>query len=57
MTEQIVKCPICGKPYETHAFYAGDQSKCGPCRSEAERAVKRSSNSEEIARRNKFFGN
>jgi len=35
ISEQTVKCPICGKPYVTFAHYAGDQSACPSCRSEA----------------------
>lgn len=33
--EQTVKCPICGKPYKTYSHYAGDQSACPKCRSQA----------------------
>jgi len=33
--KQTVACPICGKPYVLYAFYAGDQSACGDCRTEA----------------------
>lgn len=35
MTEQTIKCGICGKPYVVYAFYAGDQSACGECRTKA----------------------
>ena len=31
MTEQTVKCPICGEPYVFYAYYAGDQSACPKC--------------------------
>lgn len=34
-SEQTVKCPICGRPYKVCAFYAGDQSACPKCRTEA----------------------
>lgn len=33
--ETTIKCPICEKPYVFYAFYAGDQSACPACRSEA----------------------
>ena len=35
MSEQTVKCPICGEPYVVYAFKAGDQSACPECRSKA----------------------
>lgn len=35
MTEQTVKCPICGRPYKVYSHYAGDQSACSSCRAEA----------------------
>jgi endogenous inhibitor of DNA gyrase (YacG/DUF329 family) len=35
MNKRTVKCPICGKPYKVYAFYAGDQSACPKCRTEA----------------------
>ena len=31
MSEQTVKCPICGEPYTFYAFSAGDQSACPTC--------------------------
>jgi len=37
MTEVTVKCPICGKPYKVYAFYAGDQSACPSCQTEAKK--------------------
>ena len=37
MTTQIVKCPICGRPYKFYAYYCGDQSVCPKCREEVER--------------------
>ena len=33
MTERITKCS-CGKLYEFHSMYVGDQSRCPHCRSE-----------------------
>lgn len=39
ITEQTVKCPICGNPYKIYAYYAGDQSACPRCRSKAERST------------------
>lgn len=35
MSEQTVKCPICGKPYVIYSMYAGDQSACQECRDNA----------------------
>lgn len=35
MTEQTVKCNICGKPYVFMSHYAGDQSACPKCKAEA----------------------
>ncbi len=35
MTEQTVKCPICGRPYVIYPCYSGDQSACPKCRAEA----------------------
>ena len=35
MTEQTVKCPICGEPYVFYAYMAGDQSACPTCRGKA----------------------
>jgi len=34
--ETTVKCPICGRPYKCFDMYAGDQSACPKCISEAE---------------------
>ena len=31
LTEQTVKCPICGEPYIFYAFSAADQSACPRC--------------------------
>lgn len=31
MTEETIKCPICGKPYKVYTFSAGDQSACPKC--------------------------
>lgn len=42
MSEQTVKCPICGKPYVVQMFYAGDQSACPSCRAIARRDIKHS---------------
>ena len=36
MSEQTVKCPICGSPYKVYMYYAGDQSACPRCRVEAQ---------------------
>lgn len=36
MTEQTVKCPICGNPYKVYAYHAGDQSACSSCVRKAE---------------------
>ena len=35
MSEQTVKCPICGQPYKVYMYYAGDQSACPTCRLKA----------------------
>lgn len=35
MTEQTVKCPVCGDPYVVYSHFAGDQSACGKCKSKA----------------------
>jgi hypothetical protein len=35
VSEQTVKCQICGLPYVVYAFYSGDQSACSRCRAEA----------------------
>jgi len=35
MSEQTVKCPICGNPYKVYTHFAGDQSACPKCRAEA----------------------
>ncbi len=32
---KVVKCPICGEPYELYDFYVGDQSACPKCRNKA----------------------
>lgn len=37
MSEQTVKCPICGEPYVFYSHYAGDQSACPGCRAKARR--------------------
>ena len=31
------KCPICGEPYTTYMFMAGDQSACPQCRAKAKK--------------------
>lgn len=36
MTEQTVKCPICGEPYKVYSHMAGDQSACQQCQRKAE---------------------
>ena len=38
--EQTVKCPVCGKPYVTYMYYAGDQSACPDCRAKARKGGK-----------------
>lgn len=38
MSETTVKCKICGKPYVVYMHYAGDQSACPKCRSEARKS-------------------
>lgn len=35
ISEQTVKCHICGRPYKVHSHYAGDQSACPKCIAEA----------------------
>lgn len=35
MSEQTVKCPICGRPYVVYPMCVGDQSACPQCRDEA----------------------
>ncbi len=35
MSEQTIKCPICGNPYVVYMHYAGDQSACESCRNKA----------------------
>lgn len=37
MTEQTVKCPICGEPYKFYAMMVGDQSACPDCIRKAEK--------------------
>lgn len=39
MLEKIIKCPVCGKPYEVYPMYAGDQSSCPECRKTAKMQV------------------
>jgi len=56
VTEQTVKCHICGKPYVFMAFYAGDQSACPSCRAAARKAVQRPSTPTENERRRRYFG-
>ena len=41
MSEKIVKCPICGKPYFFYYYYADDQSACVKCRTEARKNMER----------------
>jgi hypothetical protein len=53
---QVVKCPICGRPYRIYSHYAGDQSACSGCRAMADRAVMRPDTDEEGQRRERFFG-
>lgn len=36
---RVVKCGICGKPYQFFSHYAGDQSACPKCRAEAMKIV------------------
>lgn len=36
MSNQTVRCRLCGKPYTFYAFYAGDQSACPSCRAAAQ---------------------
>lgn len=38
--EQTIQCRICSAPYAFYAFYAGDQSACPKCRTEARKADK-----------------
>lgn len=35
MSEQTLKCPVCGKPYVFYSMMAGDQSACPSCRRKA----------------------
>ena len=35
MSEQTIKCPICGEPYVFYPFMVGDQSACPDCRNRA----------------------
>lgn len=35
MSEQTVKCSICGEPYNVYPFYSGNQSACQDCRTKA----------------------
>lgn len=37
MSEQTVKCPICGEPYVVYMMMVGDQSACFSCRMKARR--------------------
>lgn len=39
MSEQTIKCPICGDPYNTYSHYAGNQSACPSCKSQAEENI------------------
>ena len=41
MTEQTVKCKICGEPYKTYPHYAGDQSACPQCITKANKNMKK----------------
>ena len=36
MSEQTIKCPICGNPYKVYSHYAADQSACRTCINKAE---------------------
>jgi recombinational DNA repair protein (RecF pathway) len=36
MSQQTVKCRICGKPYHVYMYYSGDQSACPSCIQQAE---------------------
>jgi hypothetical protein len=56
MSENIINCPICGKPYEFFSMMVGDQSCCPGCRLAAKNAVKQSDTLDQIRRREKFFG-
>ena len=40
MTEQTLRCPICGEPYTVYSHYAGDQSACPTCRAKARRSLR-----------------
>ena len=51
MTEQTIKCPICGRPYKAYSHYAGDQSACPACRKEAEDDIRRPDTPEQEKRR------
>lgn len=57
MTEQTIKCRICGKPYKFYMFSAADQSACPACVAAADRAVKRDSSDDELSNRRSYFGN
>lgn len=57
MSGKTIKCPICGKPYVVFPMYAGDQSACPECRTEARKAVGRKSTPQEKENRRRYFGN
>jgi endogenous inhibitor of DNA gyrase (YacG/DUF329 family) len=57
ITEQTVKCPVCGRPYKFYAFMAGDQSACPACVKAAESAVKAPDTPEQIRRRREAYPN
>jgi len=40
MTEQTVRCKICGRPYKFYAHSAADQSACPKCVYEAENKMR-----------------
>lgn len=48
MTEQTVKCRICGEPYKFYWFSAADQSACPDCVAKAEKKSSESSNANQL---------
>lgn len=40
MAQQIVKCKVCGAPYEFYSMTVADQSVCPDCRRAREQALR-----------------
>lgn len=55
MTEQVVKCGVCGKHYKIYMHTVADQSACRDCVSAAEEACARDSTYVEISKRANYY--